>query len=86
VKKLSESGLRDWQKAKMLDHQHFLDNGESFDKIAPKRLPKHRHFKMDNRTQGQGSYANSQRFAQAYPGVKYYEGFRFAGLVPVNFA
>lgn len=62
-------------------YQHFLDNGEAFDKIARKRLPKLRHFKMENKTQEAVSYANSQRFAQAYPDVKYYEGFRFAGLV-----
>ena len=62
-------------------YQHILEKSEAFDKIAPKRLPKRRHFKMENRTDGQGSYANSQRFAQAYPDVKYYEGFRFAGLV-----
>lgn len=67
-------------------YQHILDNGEAFDKIAPKRLPQYRHFRMENKTQGKGCTANSQRFAQAYPGVKYYEGFRFAGLVPVNFA
>jgi len=66
-------------------YRHILENGEAFNKIAGKRLPKYRHFKMDNRTQGQGSYANSQRFAQAYPGVKYYEGFRFAGLVIQGF-
>lgn len=62
-------------------YQYILANGQAFDKMAQKRLPQFRHFKMENRTQDQGCYANSQRFAQAYPGVKYYEGFRFAGLV-----
>jgi hypothetical protein len=36
---------------------------------------------MDKTTQDKGCYANSQRFAQAYPGVKYYEGFRFGRVV-----
>jgi hypothetical protein len=36
---------------------------------------------MDNKTWDKGCYVNSQRFAQAYPGVKYYEGFRFGGVV-----
>ena len=62
-------------------YQHILVNGEAFDKIGRKRLPKRRHFKMENKTQGKGCHANSQRFAQAYPDVKYYEGFRFGGVV-----
>jgi hypothetical protein len=86
----SEEVIRKWIEeladgAHAAYYQHILNNGEAFDKIARKRLPQYRHFKMENKTQEEGSYVNSQRFAQAYPGVQYYEGFRFAGLVIQGF-
>jgi hypothetical protein len=66
-------------------YNYLLEHGEAFDQIA-RKVPHRSHFKMENRTQGKGCYANSQRFALAYPGVKYYEGFRYSGIVVVNFA
>jgi hypothetical protein len=61
-------------------YRHILENGKAFDKIA-RRLSQRRHFKMDNKTRDKGCFVNSQRFAQAYPNVKYCEGFRFGGVV-----
>lgn len=67
-------------------YQHLLDHGEAFTAIAP-AFPQLRHFKKENKTVGIGCYATSQRFALAYPGVKYYEGYRYGGnLVVVDFA
>lgn len=78
--------IRQWIEARSANggnapyYRHILENGKAFNNIV-RKSPKVRHFKAENKTVGKGCYANSQRFAQAYPGVRYFEGFRFGGIV-----
>jgi hypothetical protein len=87
---MSESIIRSWieQLVSGQDaayYQYLLDHGRAFERVA-RKSPLLRHFRRENKTVGKGCYANSQRLASGYPSVKYYEGFRYGGVVPVNFA
>ena len=60
-------------------YRHLLANGAFFPEgSAGSSSARTRHFQKEQKTSGKGCYANSQRFASMYPGVRYFEGYRSA--------